>query len=1243
MAESDNAVRLVTGRQSAQMEIIRRHRDGKASDEERRKPRAMPEVSVVEWETHEEVCKPYRIEALVSTSGPVPRKDILGQWLRFSFQPEADGVRREFFGFVTRFDTVSRSSDGCTYRVVGRQILALLDGPSNCATYQNKTSADIVLEVIGRTDLKPWIRVVTRLRREHPKHAFRFQFNMGDWDYCRLEMEQAGLFCFTETDRHGEVLVIVDDIDGYTRPAVELKERPGAGLHTFEESIYSFKVRTRTIPDSFVVADYNPDKAYNLYRDEGRARNEFSSEDDNTMLGRPYVWGTQHGDEAGAKREAVLRHEAARSQQVTCKAKSTMPVIRPGCIVKPDALGEYAAEEGTGLEAKEGIFVFKVVHRGARNQNYRNTFHAIPSGRPYRMPIDESKWPRVHTLGFTVKSPDNYTYPYLDAEGRIVVRFHCDFGNWPKGGESVPLRMAKPFASKDRSGLNMPPVDGDHGIAGFYEGNPNKPFALAFLPSSVNPDLINSSRRRISRSEIRTRGGNKMWMDDWEGQRGIELSTEEAGRSQLNLGFIPDGELKERGTGAELRTGGHLVDRGGAGVMVTAYNQGSGSGKVLAMDETDSQFKDHQALSKSLAEFADASKATPADLAAQQAINDGLLGLKKPGVLVTGPGPVGVASGDGVHVAADGSLIATTKKGMHFSTVKRFTVAARDWVSLFSQKGMNLITAAGDFVAQAQRGRMQLASQGDMTVETVDGAMHVKSPKEIVLNAGGSYIRIAPGGIEFGSRGGAVFKTSGLKKIGPAQMDLGGAAFAPKLVPYTTGCEVWRTNPNFIKEITPAPAPAPAQWAGLVNTGAVPPAPALDAGSMASAGEGALQGAQPLGQALPAATESAGGPAQGSGSMSQFSPFDGKPSNVDTRIHRIGTRLNSPDDQTQSYVAPDPIQLANAVPCDWQSRDLKADVTQHIESKTYWAMLQNRTPWRDPNGVQFKGGGSRDSNFEFAYSEQDKTITCTVRVMLIPMDLFPVDANGNRDTSAQIQTIPYESPVHWRMTPGSVANGVKMDYREAPGAQYDINELTSRIEAVLNQGNYKLILDGCSKGAACGCRVQVKFRVDLRLSIRGVPINAFNKHVSIHLYPDVLRADTSAWGEALKSRDQQQMLHDRPLANVEAHECGHYFNFPDEYYDQGGWLHESYIKNDQQIDFTLVDAKAGTLFWQGHSANTAVDSNGWGYGGNLMGDGANGPVQPGRITASIKPYYLEYVRRQFSLATNKLWRVGYAA
>ncbi|WP_250500187.1 type VI secretion system Vgr family protein [Caballeronia sp. GAWG1-5s-s] len=855
------------------------------------------------------------------------------------------------------------------------------------------------------------------------------------------------------------------------------------------------------------------------------------------------------------------------------------------------------------------MVITRVIHRGGRNESYSNSIRAIPADRVWGKRIDESRWPKIHgTLGATVCSPNSYRYAYLTEKGEYVVRLHCDFGNWPKGGESIPLRVAKAFSGKNNTGMHMPALDGDEAEIAFREANPNKPFILAFLPNSTRPDLINSSRRRMSRNEIRTQSGNKMWMEDWEGQEGVELSTEHSDRSQLNLGFIPDGELKERGTGAELRTGAHLVNRGGAGVMVTAYNQGGGSGKVLAMDETDAQLKDHQNLAESIAGSAGASKASPTDTEAQKAIHDALHELKKPGVLLTGPGPVGIASGDGVHVAADGSIIGTAKKGVHLTSLKRLTAAARDVMSFFSQKGMSLITSAGDFVAQAQRGRMQLASQGDMTVETVDGALHVKSSKEIVLNVGGSYLRMTPGGIEFGSRGGAVFKTSGLKKVGPAQMDLGGAAFAPTFVPYTTACEVWRTNPDFVApEGAASVKPDAEQWGSLGNTGAVAPAPSVNPDA--------------------APTSSPTSSPERVGAMSDYSPFDGKYPVVDANIPTTGVKLNTPDDQKQAYVTPDPIKMTSAVPCDWSAADIKADVHCWLETTYYWAVREDRTKWINPNtNMQYQGGGSRDSRFEFAFSDEKKTITCTLRATLIPMDLFRIDANGVRDMSVANEdtSVPYDSFSHKFMVPGSVSNGLKMDYRDAVGKDYDVDRLRTRVEAVLNQGDYRLILDGCSKGAACGCRVKVAFKVDFRVSIKGAPIDGFRPHVSL-LFPAVIRPDTGAWGEKRKYLENG-IFRDFPQSHVEAHECGHYFNFPDEYYDQGGSIHESYIK-DQEIDFSLVDAKAGTLFWQAHST------------ANLMGDGANLATDHG--TAKISPYYLEYVRQQFSRATNRLWRVGY--
>jgi len=1147
----------LTGRQSAHLKLMPRKPQ---TDRETGKS-PMPVVSVVSWEVHEEVCEPYRIKAVIATSGPVSRKKVLGQIAEFSIQPEDGRGRRQFNGFVSRFDLVSESRDGCTYCVVIRQRLAVLDGPSNCVTYQQKASWEIIKSILERHEIRFWMQVEFRLRREHPKHDFRFQFNMGDWDYIRLEMEQAGLFCFTTTGKHGEVLVIADDIDGYERPPMVVPDRPTAGLSTFDEAIFSFRIRTRTVPESFAVADYNPESAWEVLRNESRV-----VPDDGTMVGTPYVWGTHHGDTAGAKREALLRHESALVRQVRYKVKSTVLAIRPGCIVRSDRLLE---------DAPRGMFVTKVVHSGTRSDSYMNRFTAIPADRPYRMRMDDGRWPKIHgTLGATICSPDKYKFAYLTDKGEYIARFHCDFGTWPKGAESVPLRLAKPFAGKNHTGLHMPAVDGDEALVGFREGNPNKPILVGFVHNSQRPDLVNSSRRRMSRNEIRTQSGNKLWMDDWDNQEGIELSTEHSGRSQLNLGFIPDRELKERGAGAELRTAGHLVGRGGAGVMLSAYNQAGGNGKVLDTSETQAQLKNHQALSESLAKSASASKAAPADTVAQRAISDALDEFRQPGALVTAPGPAGVVSGDGVHLAADGSIIGTAKKGVHFSTLKRFTVAARDLVSVFSQKGMSLIAAAGAVVVQAQRGSMQLASQNDMTVETVDGVLQMKSSKEIVLNVGGSYMRMTPDGIEFGSRGRAVFKTSGLKKVGPAQMDLGGAAFAPVFVPFTTGCEVWRTNPDFVSP----PAPVPDADA------AVPPSFLGDI-------------------------------------------FGGKSSAEAEASSNGGLTVNDPDNEQQKCIGPDPIQLLSPAPCNWQLADFNAFASMERETPTYQKYGRTRTERLVKNGRPEMCAGTAPTTCQFTYESSTKTLTAKVVTALIPRLLVQM----NRATREPMRDEQNNYVVAQYETFGNGANSgksfaeqglmlVERDPREVDASTYK-----NMIERTLNQGNYKLILDGCNKGAACGCRVAVRFCADVHV-VRVADAAALDPNITINLYPTTERADAVNWPEKEYVKEATTGRYTERFTQTKAHETGHLFNFPDEYWEQGGFVHSMYIKNSGDIDFALADAnKATNKVWVIETED------------NLMGGGCLKP------TATTSPYYIEYIRRWFSAQTNRLWRVGYSA
>ncbi len=1166
----------LTGRQAAHLKFIRReaHRDSESG-----KPLPGPEVSVVSWEVREEICEPYRIKAVISAPLAIPRKEVLGQFARFSIEPEDGRARREFRGFVAQCDSVSESRDGHTYRVVIRQHLAVLDGPSNCATYQGLASWQIIKEVLDRHDLRPWMQVDFRLRREHPKHAFRFQYNLGDWAYIRLEMEQAGLYCYTTTGAHGEVLVIADDIDGYTRPPIPVLDRPTAGLSTFEESIYSLEAHTRTIPRSYVVADYNPESAWDRIRDESGV-----VADDDTMLGTPYVWGTHHQDEAGAKREAQLRHEAARARQVRYKVESTVLAVRPGCIVKSDKAHE---------DAIAGMLVTRVVHRGSRAESYMNTFRAIPANRPYRITIDESRWPKIHgTLGATISSPGKYKIAYLTEKGEYIARLHCDFGNWPRGAESVPLRLAKPFAGKNHTGLHMPALDGDEALIGFREGNPNKPIIVGFLHNSERVDLVNSSRRRMSRNEIRTQSGNKLWMDDWDDQQGIELGTEHSGRSQLNLGYLADGELKSRGAGAELRASGHAVTRGGAGAMLTAYDRPGGNGKQLSMTETVAQLEQMLALAESLARSAKESKASPADIEAQKAISDYLDELKKPGAVITAPGPVGVLSGHGVQFAADGSIIATAKKGVHFSTLKRFTVAARDVISLFTQKGMSLIAAAGNVVVQAQRGSMQLASQQDMTVETVDGVLHVKSSKEIVLNVGGSYLRMTPGGIEMGTRGGVLFKTSSLKKTGAAQMDLGGAAFAPKFAPYTTECEVWRTNPNLVRPPAPLAPADPSQWSTLANTGAVPPAPSSGAGAVPPSPVGDL-----------------------------FSRVS----------HRSPLQTNDPgnaptgSNSTNRNEYPEPMKLEQPAPCNWKMDDFKLGASLTRETPTYHRYGDsNAAPLKDVNGDEIECAGVARTTCQFEFDSSAKILTARVVIALVPRLLVkvnPATKEPLRAADGRYVTVNYETFKNGANSKRTFAqHGLMLIDRNVK--EVDASSFKSQIESALNKGGYKLILDACQKGAACGCRVSVKFCADVKV-VEPADAARLDANITINLFPKTDRADGANWPEADLGVDNSGKL--TPIVTqIKAHETGHLFAFPDEYWMGGGFVHRQYVKNDMTLDFALGDQNAkSNRTWQ-------IDSQ-----KNLMGFGAN------NASATVQPYYLEYLRQWFSMHTNKHWRVGY--
>ena len=715
--------------------------------------------SVVSFRATEKMGAPTEVHIVLTHPLQVARTDYLNLDAVF-FVAAEDGTVRKFSGFIERFSTIQTTKDYVRYEIVLRSHLGRLQAVTNTQVYQRLTIPQIIQKILDRHGIRDH-RISFRLRGQYPVLVWRFQHQMTDLAYVQMLMQKAGIYCYIVETQYGDQIVFGDDIDHYLYddPPRIVPYREAAGLEASGvEAVTVLKTHTVTVPQSFTVADYNPESAWERFRDEANV-----APGDSTTYGQPYIYGTHHLDQAGAKWEAQLRHEAAIARQVVYEGKSNVIALQCAYVLETDSVLP---------DALKGQVIIEVTHSGARDASYSNTFKAIPAERRFRLQLEPEKWARISgTLSARICSPDKYTYGYLNAAGYYVVRLDADFGNWPNGGESVPLRLAKPFAGKLQTGMHFVALDNDEAVISFRDGDPDKPEITAFHHHSQARDLITNDRRWLSRNVIRTQKNNKLRMEDWTGQEGIKLSTEHSGKSQLNLGYLVNSKLEYRGEGYELRTSCYGVSRAGKGMHLTTYDRPGAGGQQLDMQETTAQLENALELAKALAASANSAKAEPADTDAQQQMKADLDGLKKPGVLLSTPASAGIVAGGGLQLSAQDSISTVAGKNADWSVLKRFTVAAGEKISLFAQKfGIRIFAAKGPVDFQAQDGPMSVIADKDINVASVNGKVNLAAAKEIILECGGAFIQIKDGSITLGGPGDLFLKLITVQKKGAQRL-----------------------------------------------------------------------------------------------------------------------------------------------------------------------------------------------------------------------------------------------------------------------------------------------------------------------------------------------------------------------------------------------------------------------------------------------------------------------------------------
>ena len=746
MAELDPLRQGVTGRQAYHLDV-----PGTGS---------AVALSVVSFAATEKMGAPTEVRITLTHPQQLARTDYLNLDASFSVVAD-DGAVKKFSGYIERFSTIQTTKDYVRYEIVLKSHFGRLQAVTNTQVYQHLTTPQIIETILRRHGIKGH-QLSLRLRGQYPVHPWRFQHQMTDLAYVQMLMQKAGIYCCIVETEYGDQIVFADDIDHYTYdPRLIVPYRETAGLEAGGvEALTTLKTHAVTVPQSFTVADYNPEAAWERLRDEANVAPQ-----DPTTYGQPYIYGTHHLDQAGAKWEAQLRHEAAIAQQVVYEGASNLLALQCARVLETDTVLP---------DAPKGLVVIEVTHSGARDVAYSNSFKAIPADRRFRLPLEPQTWGRISgTLSGRICSPDKYTYGYLNSVGYYVVRLDADFGNWPNGGESVPLRLAKPFAGKLQTGMHFVALDNDEAVISFRDGNPDKPEITAFHHHSQARDLVTNDRRWLSRNVIRTQKNNKLRMEDWAGQEGIKLSTEHSGKSQLNLGYLVNSKLEYRGEGFEARTSGYGVNRAGKGMILTAYDRPAATGKQLDMQETIAQLESALATAKALAASASSAKAEPADTDAQQQVKEDFDGLKKSGLLMSTPASAGIVAGGGVQLSAQESISTVAGKNADWSVLKRFTVAAGEKISLFAQKfGIRIFAAKGSVEIQAQSDALSLLSALDLSMASVNGTVRIVAKKEMTLESGGAFIHMKDGSITLGGPFDLFIKTITVQKKGKASLNM---------------------------------------------------------------------------------------------------------------------------------------------------------------------------------------------------------------------------------------------------------------------------------------------------------------------------------------------------------------------------------------------------------------------------------------------------------------------------------------
>jgi len=726
-------------------------------------------IDVQSFQGVETLSEPFSYQIRFTSIDPsITPQDVLNCPAKFFFQSPSDlEPQRRVYGVITGFAKLSRSRDQTTYSATLEPRLALLRKTQYTSIFQNQSIPQIIEKILRTRHSFEGQDFHFDLKHTYPAHEQDMQYKETDYDFIVRKLAWNGIWYRFDMDSRLELDVVVfsDDQSKYVfGNSLPVRNPAGSGMNDKGIlSVWGLSVQHNVVQAGVKVKDYN-------YRSANATQNSQTDswQPDNTTYGVPYHYGDrylQRGTDIDPEIEtgsfhARLHNERYKNEKIIIYGTTNDPSLYPGKVLDLEGGSDDPA-------LKEGFLIISTTNQGARNGKYEMSFEAIPYSDQVGFRPKLLDRPHIAgTIPARVSSTEKFdTYSHIDEMGRYKVHFDFDLDTWDKGKESLWVRLAKPY-SGGTYGFHWPLLDGTEVAIAFEDGDPDRPYIAYALHDSSNGDHV--TIQNYKRNVLRTPSNNKIRMEDERGKEHIKISTEYAGKTQLNMGHLVDSSRQERGHGFELRTDKWGALRANKGLFLSADGRQQASSTQLDMQEARGQLSQGLQQAKALKRVAEQSKVTSADTdQLTLLLNSAIELLQKASVLISAPEGIAQTTASSIYHNAGKDVVTTATKNIGLCAGKNITHTASGEIALFAHnKDFRAVAGYGKLELQAQTNVMNLDAQKDISITSHEGKVRIYSPKEITLACGNnSFIQLNPDQVIINAPDHIILKTAVVQKV----------------------------------------------------------------------------------------------------------------------------------------------------------------------------------------------------------------------------------------------------------------------------------------------------------------------------------------------------------------------------------------------------------------------------------------------------------------------------------------------